>query len=78
MSSEEAATTDKHEKLARAELQRLVTEGKAIEILDRYYTCMQSCEYVYSIVHDTAWHRDGEISRDVITFAQNLLDDWSK
>ncbi len=78
MSSEEAETIAEHEKRAREELQRLVTDGKAIEILDTYYLCRQSCEYVYSIVHEIANASLGAVSGDVRDFARNLLDDWSK
>ena len=64
---------------AREELMQLIQDGKAIEVLDRYYTCIQSCEYVYGIVEHVA-HADGmeTISDDVRNFARNLLDDWAK
>lgn len=75
----ENESTSPHYRAAREELEDLIEAGKAIEILDRYYTCKQSCEYVYGIVEHVAHSDDVEtICNGTRNFARNLLEDWSK
>ncbi len=73
-----AETIDEDEHRARGELQRLVTEGKAQDILNTYSFCKQSCDYVYGIVRDIAYDEHIGVHPEVKAFARNLLDDWSK
>jgi hypothetical protein len=66
------------ELLAREFVMVLLKSGKAKDLMEAYSDHNQSCAYVYSVVHQVAWDRSGGMHREVITFCQNLLDDWSK
>lgn len=64
---------------AAAQLQQLIQEGKAEDVLMTYSFCKQSCDYVYGILQHVAFDdSDGGIDPLVREFARNLLDDWSK
>ena len=63
---------------AEAELKELMRQGKAQAILATYYFCNQSCDYVYGILQHVAYEVDSGIDDEVVNFARNLLDDWSK
>lgn len=63
---------------AERELNRLMAEGKARDILWTYAFCKQSCDYVYGILRHVAYEVDSGISDEIVNFARNLLDDWSK
>jgi hypothetical protein len=84
MSSEEAATTDSgcvsSDRIARDILTSAMEQGKAQEIVETWSFCKQSCDYVYSIVQRIAYEgeADSGISDEIVNFARNLLDDWSK
>jgi hypothetical protein len=63
---------------AEAQINQLMSQGKAREILEAYSEHRQSCAYVYGIVHHIACEVDSGIDPEVVNFARNLLDDWSK
>lgn len=69
---------NEHEQRAREELDQLIQQNGAIEVLDRYYTCKMNCEMVYHTVYTIAHEEPSGVSDDVRHFARNLLDDWSK
>jgi len=74
----EAETIDENERRAREEIRQLVIDGYAQDLMNTWSYCSQSCNYVYSILHDVANAEFGTVSGDVRNFARNLLDDWSK
>lgn len=74
-SLEEAGTTAKEQ--AKQILEGLIEEGYAEDILNTWAYCSQSCNYVYGILQDVA-NADSGISDEIVNFARNLLDDWSK
>lgn len=63
---------------ARDQIMGLIRAGLAIELLDAYSEHKQSCSYVQSIVHHIAYEVDSGVDPEVVNFARNLLDDWSK
>lgn len=63
---------------ARDQIMNLIRAGKAIELLDAYSEHNQSCSYVWGIVHHVAYEVDSGIDPEVVNFARNLLDDWTK
>lgn len=63
---------------ARDELMHLIRDGMAIDVMETYAEHKQSCGYVYGIVHHIAHEVDSGIDPEVVNFARNLLDDWSK
>lgn len=79
---EEAETTAEEDPeryaAARDHLMNLIRDGKAVDVLETYYFCKQSCDYVYGILRHVAYEVDSGISDEIVNFAQNLLDDWSK
>jgi hypothetical protein len=76
MSSEEAEITAE-EALAREMIQGLIRDGYAQDLMATWSYCSQSCNYVYGILVDIA-NADSGISDEIVNFARNLLDDWSK
>jgi hypothetical protein len=75
-SSEDQAT---HAEWAAAQqLQELIQQGKAQELMEAYSDHMQGCYYVYGILQHLAYEVDSGIDPEVVNFARNLLDDWSK
>lgn len=68
-----------HEEWAAAQqLQQLIQEGKAEDVLMTYAFCKQSCDYVYGILRDVAYDENPGLNPAVKAFALNLLDDWAK
>lgn len=66
---------------ARDQIMNLIKAGKAgkaIELLDAYSEHKQSCSYVWGIVQHVANEVDSGIDPEVVNFARNLLEDWSK
>lgn len=77
-SSWEAETIDEDERRAREELRRLVADGKAQDVLNTYYFCKHSCDYVYDTLRFIAHQADSGVDPEIVNFARNLLDDWCK
>lgn len=63
---------------AEAQINQLMSQGKAREILEAYSEHSQSCSYVWGIVQHVAHEVDSGIDPEVVNFARNLMDDWSK
>ena len=75
-SSEEAETTA--EEIAKQLLLRAIERGKAEEIYTTWMFCKQSCDYVYGTLQHVVYETDSGISDEIVNFARNLLDDWTK
>lgn len=63
---------------ARDQIMNLIREGRAIDLLTAYSEHNQSCSYVWGIVQHVAHEVDSGIDPEVVNFARNLIDDWSK
>jgi hypothetical protein len=63
---------------ARDEIMRLIQNGMAIDLLNTYSSCKQSCNYVYGILYHVAHDESDTICNGAKNMARNLLDDWSK
>jgi len=66
---------DELEARAREQIQSLIDEGYAKDLMATWSYCEQSCNYVYRIVEHVAEEGTTLSAQD---FARNLLDDWSK
>jgi hypothetical protein len=62
----------------KAEVLKLVEEGKAEDLLWTYSEHKQSCSYVWGIVKQVAEEPDDKPMVTAQQFARNLLDDWGK
>lgn len=63
---------------AEAQINQLMSQGKAREILEAYSEHNQSCKYVWGIVQHVAHEVDSGVDPEVVNFARNLLEDWTK
>lgn len=63
---------------ARDQIMNLIRDGKAIELLNAYSEHMQSCAYVWGILQHIVHEADSGIDPEIVNFARNLMDDWSK
>ena len=66
------------ELMAREYIQAMIDQGHAIALMDAFSEHSQSCHYVYGILQHLAYEVDSGISDEIVNFARNLLDDWSK
>lgn len=69
---------DEQQRRYRDAVISLVNAGEAKNLLDCYSEHNQSCAYVYGILQHFAYEVDTGISDEIVNFARNLLDDWSK
>jgi hypothetical protein len=63
---------------ARRYVEAIVADGGAKKLMEAYCIHNQSCQYVYGILQHVAYEADSGISDEIVNFARNLLDDWSK
>lgn len=63
---------------ARDQIMNMIRDGQAIELLNTWAEHNQSCSYVWGIVQHIAHEVDSGIDPEVVNFARNLLDDWTK
>jgi hypothetical protein len=74
----ESVTDSADERAAREFLEDLIAGGRAVEIMHAYSEHGQSCSYVYGILQHVAHEVDSGVDPEIVNFARNLLDDWSK